>query len=160
MGYTHYYPLSDDLDHDEFEEYKADVAALAANSDVKLGRLELYPDPDNRQRQPFEYERPEAVYLNGFGEQSHETFAVPRDRNREEMAGKIGDEGEEFVFCKTARKPYDEIVCAALIELERRFPDAVDVRSDGYFDNDLWLEGIELYIDTFPDRELPSKFDV
>jgi hypothetical protein len=68
------------------------------------------------------------ICFNGKGEASHETFMISR--------GKI-----EFEFCKTAQKPYDIVVCAALIILNHHIPTLI-VSSDG--DGEDWKEAIEL----------------
>ena len=51
---------------------------------------------------------------------SHETFNIQR---------KV--ETREFEFCKTARKPYDLMVCICLILLKWHFKDKVSISSDG-----------------------------
>jgi len=51
---------------------------------------------------------------------SHETFNIQR---------KV--ETREFEFCKTARKPYDLMVCICLILLKWYFKDKVSISSDG-----------------------------
>lgn len=71
------------------------------------------------------------VKLNGKGELSHEDFAL-----REHFTQNDGG------FCKTARKPYDVVVVAALALLKHRLGDAISVSSDGYAEN--WEAGVKL----------------
>jgi hypothetical protein len=67
----------------------------------------------------------------------HETFAVHRTAH-ERNHGK----GEPvFACCKTARKPYDLMVCACLILLKHHFGKQVEVCSDG--DEDDWAEAFK-----------------
>ena len=69
------------------------------------------------------------IGFNGKGEDdSHETFLIKR-----------GQDG--FQFCKTAQKPYDIVVCAALIILRHRIR-TFRVSSDGGPDD--WADAIKL----------------
>jgi len=52
------------------------------------------------------------------GEPAHETFYV---------------EPYENGFCKTARKPYDLVVCKALLLMKYHLKDLVDISSDGFW---------------------------
>jgi len=57
-----------------------------------------------------------------------------------------------FDFCKTARKPYDAVVCAVLIRAKVIYGDLVEIRSDGDWDGggwDEWQEGRKLYETVF-----------
>ena len=58
----------------------------------------------------------EMIRFNGIGDDGHETFLFTND-------------AEEFAFCKTARKPYDVVVCECLIVLNH-FTN-VEISSDG-----------------------------
>jgi hypothetical protein len=63
------------------------------------------------------------IRFNGVGEMSHETFSIYR---------KPKPEQREFDFCKTARKPYDLMVCATLSLYWHFFKDeGVKIDSDG-----------------------------
>lgn len=52
-----------------------------------------------------------------MGEDSHETFSLTR-------------EAQDFEFCKTAQKPYDEVVVAVMTEARDINP-SFNPRSDG-----------------------------
>lgn len=69
------------------------------------------------------------------GDCSHESFWFPRVMDPRDCDG----EERPFQFCKTAYKPYDVLVTAALIAAKHRFGDAVSVSSDGG-DKD-WFDG-------------------
>ena len=68
---------------------------------------------------------PRRVRFNGVGDDGREMFLIRRDR-----AG-FGN------FRKTARKPYDAVVCACLIAFVRHFGRHVTVVSDGFNGPDL-----------------------
>jgi len=74
------------------------------------------------------------VDFNGVGENAHEPFVFP------------GENG--FNFCKTAAKPYDEVVTACLLVARDHFPSPVlSISSDGSWDD--WVEGAKLYASVF-----------
>lgn len=84
--------------------------------------------------------------FNGIGDNSHETFVMQQDLNPEQWeidrAGE--DNGLFFEFCKTARKPYDVMVCAALIIAKKRFGKYIKIASDGSDEPDMWQEAKEI----------------
>lgn len=77
------------------------------------------------------------VSLNG--DPDHETFRIARVYDGRPHGE---PDGLEFEFCKTAQKPYDVVVTAALIALKARFGDGVRVSSDGDYTD--WEPGIVL----------------
>ena len=64
------------------------------------------------------------------GDCSHETFYFPR-LLRDIPAWQEPEEGLYFSFCKTAYKPYDTTVTAALIILKNYLGDEIQILSDG-----------------------------
>ena len=64
------------------------------------------------------------VKINGSREYSHEDFVLREHYNQNR-------ESCYFGFCKTAEKPYDVVITAALSILKYRLGDLVDVSSDG-----------------------------
>ena len=119
MGYTHYWTL----EYQSLREIEDWVTFYAgANEIIKTaidGGLELDLNP-----------KVEGVFLNGVGDDAHETLAVSR-----EYPG--------WNCCKTAEKPYDTVVTAILIWLKKVFGDLVLVKSDGTWDD--WQSGAVLY---------------
>jgi hypothetical protein len=79
------------------------------------------------------------VWFNGDAKKGldHETFGI-----RWFPSG-----GEERGFCKTARKPYDLLVCFSLLAFKHAFdnPDIFTFSSDG--DNSEWETARNLYMD-------------
>lgn len=71
------------------------------------------------------------ICFNGRGDaDSHETFVINRLRDDDN-------------FCKTARKPYDIMVCATLMIVRHYIPD-FKVSSDGDKDEHEWQAAIAL----------------
>lgn len=70
----------------------------------------------------------------------HETFIFERKEKR-----------SSFGFCKTARKPYDLMVCACLILAKYYFGDMVKVSSDG--DENDWKPAFDFVMRTLPAGE-------
>jgi hypothetical protein len=68
------------------------------------------------------------IRFNGADEMGHETFMIGQD---------FDPNGETFHFCKTARKPYDYVVCAVLILLNHYSPGSYKISSDGEPDD--WI---------------------
>lgn len=77
------------------------------------------------------------VWFNGDEKKGldHETF----DIKWYPSGGEVND------FCKTARKPYDLLVCVSLLAFKKTFdnPDVFTISSDG--DNSDWVVAKDLY---------------
>lgn len=132
MGYTHYWKTNnlEELDAAEFKALAEDCITIATASYVELaGPMAEGPTEFTADR----------IAFNGVGrDEGHESFVISRDNVK------------SLDFCKTARKPYDEVVTACLIALAHRFP-RFDVTSDGYFDEG--QGGRALYERCFPRRD-------
>ena len=90
MGYTHYWEPTTSTEEKTWERFTRIVGQIKDKAGVEL--------EDNSEG--------ECVFLNGVGEDAHETFAV-------------GRETTGFNFCKTARKPYDAVVVGCLEAAKR-----------------------------------------
>lgn len=79
------------------------------------------------------------IWFNGDRSQNldHETFSI--HWNRPNYHGKWND------FCKTARKPYDLVVCFTLLTFADIFPEAFTYSSDGNMEDEEWQRAVELY---------------
>jgi len=146
MGYTHYWrpKKADDKTWNEF-------VAVCKKLHKKL--------PDS------------IVIADGFGEGSP-TFGgilnkdIPRlnsptiDFNGSEARGeayetfRIIQNDDEWQFCKTARKPYDLLVCACLIAAKEIL--GYEVTSDG--DREDWEEAITFYTKVTGKNIIPAMF--
>jgi hypothetical protein len=79
------------------------------------------------------------IWFNGDISQSldHETFGI--HWSRPNVLGQWRD------FCKTARKPYDLVVCFSLLIFAETFPEAFEFSSDGNIEDEEWQRAVELY---------------
>lgn len=122
MGYTHYWTQQRPPTPEEWAKFITDCAALFAATSVPIAE-----EWDAPGLPPLAL--PELVRFNGLGEDGgHETFY-------------LGPAEPGFTFCKTAHKPYDTVVCAALIALERAAPGAYSISSDG--EPGEWKQGLD-----------------
>ncbi len=62
------------------------------------------------------------IKFNGINDDGHETFYFD--------SSEVG-----FNFCKTARKPYDIVVCKVLLLLHAFYGRSIDITSDGFKNN-------------------------
>jgi len=83
---------------------------------------------------------------------SGETFRIDRQFEPEEW-DEPDERGWYFECCKTRQQPYDLAVTASLIRLAHRFPEGVEVGSDGGPDE--WQPAVDLCREVFGQAELP-----
>lgn len=133
MGYTHYWYLNQKGDEEKYQRALKDIRKI-----IHVRRTSL-ADGMGEGKPVYEKE----ISINGKGDQSHETFFLPPDlANSQVHVSGIGQEGNFcFNFCKTAYKPYDEIVTACLSILFMHLGKDVRVSSDG--DASDWERGIK-----------------
>lgn len=169
MGYTHYWHRPETLDPQRFSRFREDMARLLAalprHTDTAGG---YYRDADLIVHGPDGHGDPvatdELVSFNGHAplagdsdtdDLSHETFHIPRVIEPQDWQRPDGH-GRYFDFCKTARKPYDLAVTAALIALQHHFPTPeVEISSDGTAED--WQQGLALCRAVLGYGELPSQ---
>ena len=121
MGYTHYFTQVETTEGDDRSYLKFAIDAMLITLTAEKRGLNLDWHINENE-----------VSINGIGEDSHETFIFTREANL------------NFNFCKTARKPYDDVVTACLIALGRAYGEKVDIGSDGDWDGE-WVAGRALY---------------
>ncbi len=132
MGYTHYW--TDDGASDTLPAEAVTLIKQITDRAYQQGLIQReHDDP----RPPLA--TAQAVRFNGVGEEGHETFQFAT-ANR----GAYG-------FCKTARKPYDDVVMRVLLILGY-YRDGLVIRSDGAFDQE-WAEAL-----TWFNREVGHAF--
>lgn len=112
MGYTHYFEQEGPSPTDEqWEVICSEVRELfakhAAIICVEFNRPEDPPELSSRR-----------IAFNGKGTAGHETFILRRQQ-------------KGFDFCKTERKPYDEVVIEVLKIVRRHCPRWLRLASDG-----------------------------
>lgn len=139
MGYTHYWDV-----HEEPEEAFGRLAMdakiifeAAAERGIKLAN-----------GMGAEGSEPEigegAIVFNGEEPNDYETFYFSQSQRG-------------FQFCKTARNPYDPIVCAVLIRAKVHYGDGIKVSSDGVWDaNDEWQPAAKLVTELFGEANDPT----
>lgn len=123
MGYSHYLYQTRDFTITEWssiliETNKILVAAEAAGIEICGGDGAGQPEVNDSQ-----------IVLNGYDEESHETFVL--DRFKPENPSYRKDDPEYFSFCKTARKPYDRVVVSIMVAAKAIASDALTISSDG-----------------------------
>jgi len=123
MGYTHYFGILKSPTPEQWEPIRKAVRKIFDNK--ALGSLIRFES--NSTEPPLADE--DVIRFNGIEDEGHETFYLPRE-----------DEG--FQFCKTARKPYDDIVTACLIIVNHFAPSCYDIGSDG--DPENWEVGQQI----------------
>ncbi|MEM8783466.1 MAG: hypothetical protein AAGE65_11505 [Planctomycetota bacterium] len=163
MGYTHYWYRAAELDPATFRRWSRDVWRLAqalppttetAGGFYRDRRLTLH-GADGLGEPRF---TASCVAFNGrcggrssVDELGHEAFYLPRVFHPEPYQTP-DPRGRYFAFCKTARKPYDLLVTAALVALKHHFPE-VQVLSDGHAED--WSAGLRLTRDVLGNGVLP-----
>ena len=146
MGYTHYWTIHDITKPPMTSEIAQDIQKIILASDVPIGdgcgAWDSKPVLE-----------PDQVVLNGIDDDSHDTLWYPPvfEGRRKLPPFSLGRD-----FCKTAQKPYDVVVCAALVAIKHHQGDNVEIHSDGKFDDE-WQPAYQLYRKA-TGRELPPEF--
>ncbi len=136
MGYTHYMTLNRSGPQEKWTEAVMAAAQIIDASPVPLG------DGHGEGDRPLV--RDDGIFTNGIGEGRHETLVVPTV-----LAALTQDnytdayQSEHFLFCKTARKPYDVVVTAVYATLAHiGGQECVTIGSDGEASD--WVAGCAL----------------
>jgi hypothetical protein len=122
MGYTHYYEITRDIPENSWMTFLGLCRKICDARRNDICWESNYPT------EPPEL-TPATIRFNGRGDNSHETFLLDRY-------------SRGFTFCKTARKPYDDVVTAILLAAHYCFGDDIEISSDGYADE--WGPGQNL----------------
>jgi hypothetical protein len=73
-----------------------------------------------------------AIHFNGKGNEGHETFVLVRDpEDPAHGMRKFDGEKDWFSFCKTACKPYGDVLVTILHEADKLFPGVIKLSMDG-----------------------------
>ena len=112
MGYTHY-TRADNWDRQD--ELGFEKALPIVRKILKRYKDLVQFECDNPKRPVVSKKQ---IRFNGIGEDGHETFM-------------LSNSSFEFNFCKTARKPYDVVVCEVLLVLNAFCPH-LSISSDGF----------------------------
>ena len=75
-------------------------------------------------------------------------FRYPPDQSENESAS--------YGYCNTDMMPYDQLVAATMLVIKHHLGDDVAVKSDGDHRSGTWSAAVNLYLRTFPDRDVPD----
>ena len=174
MGYTHYWKFNLDYEINS-EKWKEIVDDFNKILDVEIdipSRPTVHPYYDGTGGmtslrnilEPYSNQKleitDEEIRFNGReeGDRGHETFSLQRkaDKRLEDYASRL-DRKYIFDFCKTARKPYDIVVCCLLVILKHRLGNMIEISSDGkdwtndegkYYEIDgAWSDAIKICVE-------------
>lgn len=141
MGYTHYFETKNDMNQKRWNEVFIPgvkrIIACAEKKGIKLcgplGEFNTVPEYTNNR-----------ITFNGDENEAHETMSIERKRN-------------DFYFCKTAQKPYDEVVVAVILFTAIVFPSAFSWSSDGDSENGDFDTGRALPYKVFDTDDMISE---
>jgi len=138
MGYTHYFSHKKDITQDAWEKITRDfellLSALPEHSESAGGgcRDEPLKIASWQKEAPIIDWDDETIAFNGAPEEmSHETMYLGRSKQTTALELELSEKDKIFIFCKTARKPYDLLVCGLLILVNHYAPNAYEIDSDG-----------------------------
>lgn len=101
MGFTRYWEF-ERLDSEKFKDFSSICQLLIDRMDISLEDVTVNGTQ---------------VRFNGVDEDGHETFNFSLNKGG-------------FNFCKTATKPYDDVVCGCLYVAKLVFGDSIKVNQD------------------------------
>ena len=119
MGYTHYWEFKDNIAPKDFKDGEnkfARAAELIRKAYNKVTEMGIEIADGMGEGEPTISDR--EVYFNGKGDESCETFGIQANDGK-------------WNFCKTARRPYDLLVCVSLLAFKEAFGDDFSYKSDG-----------------------------
>lgn len=137
MGYSHYWSHDENLDRRKLFAAMEDVQKIVEAAQVKgIGLAGPHGDGEPMVS--------EGIALNGVAEEGHESFVFPNNPSDPFITK---SNGRLWAFCKTARKPYDLVVCAILLVLKHHLGKQIRIASDGDRTEDEWLPAERLVKD-------------
>ncbi len=132
MGYTHYWYRQPEVSEDKMRDIIKDIQKVVPHYDSLLGDKDIHT---------------EGIFLNGRGDEAHETFYFPRvvEVPKHQMQEQFYiRKGQTFAFCKTACKPYDIAVTTSLLIIKHHLGEEISVSSDGEIGN--WESAIDIVV--------------
>ena len=135
MGYTHYWELNPN-------GKKKDLSGcLGKIKEVILQHADIIQYEEDKAKLPLVSNK--LIRFNGIGNDGHETFYFEYPPKKK-VSYSVDDDGFIFAFCKTARKPYDIVVCKCLLILKEYLKEDMKLSSDGDWNcEDEWKPAIE-----------------
>ena len=137
MGYTHYYRQQRDYTEQEWDRLIEATKKIFAYCEQNGIILENDSPLSERGIAPIADEN--MIWFNGQESSglSHESFVLSQTK------------GDDFSFCKTAQKPYDNAVCMVLLSSHSIAPEVLEISSDGEFEE--WKPIIDDWENLFND---------
>lgn len=148
MGYTHYFTQHRDFSATEWLKLTNAVRAVIKDLPASVGVFDAdgsgEPTVDGVQ-----------IAFNGDAsvDEAHESMVV--HRYMEDARWRDGT-GPVFQFCKTARKPYDTLVCAVLLLAIEIAPNVYELDSDGDMRGPEWQPARDLLAGVSVESDSPD----
>lgn len=122
MGYTHYWSFKSSHGNTDKVEKQYQLAIKQCNKIIK-GYNRQFEKGDDKRLSGYSAHASKysGIHFNGVKDNGHEDFCLRAHYNQNDPRN----------FCKTARKPYDEVVVACLVILKHYLKDYIEVGSDG-----------------------------
>ncbi len=111
MGYTHYYKNKRAFTDSEWDQFTKKVKKMLAETSIPVANNYGEEGTDPLITEDY-------VAFNGVEDDGHETAYMPKD-------------GASFEFCKTAHKPYDELVVQMYKIAKKILGSGITLSSDG-----------------------------
>lgn len=164
MDYTHYFTRPVRIDKRTYEQIRTAVNRMVDLLPVKRREGTYRGTPlvlrHGNGEDPLDLSQ--EIIFNGDGrteDLDHEDFYFPRVVPRELVyRGAKTPRGYTFMCCKTARKPYDLAVCAALIIIKHYLGDRFCYSSDGKPTEESWPAARRL-ASMVLGQEVPVQFE-
>lgn len=141
MGFTHYFKQNKPVSTEQWQAFKKDAQVVINHAQNDLEIVLMSNDSNGVMLND------ESVNLNGDEryDLDHEPFYLAKDYR-------------EFNFCKTARKPYDLVVCSLLLLAHEHMPNHYNIGSDGNFED--WQDAMGMNAKLFGHGfKLPESVD-
>ena len=141
--YTHHWWIKD--------QYSPKTPAIAEDAQALANTWgkPLHRSKDEPEAEPVF--SPTEIRFNA-PEDGCDDFRYPPDPRENEEAGQPAGYG----CCNTDMMPYDQLVAATMLIIKYHLGDDVVVKSDGEHRSSTWSAAMNLYLRTFPDRDVPS----
>ena len=133
------------------DQYSPNTPAIAEDAQALANTWgkALHRSADEPETEPIF--SPDEIRFNAT-EDGCDDFRYPPDRNENEQAGQPAGYG----CCNTDMMPYDQLVAATMLIIKYHLSDDVVVKSDGEHRSSTWSAAMNLYLRTFPDRDVPN----
>ncbi len=129
MGYTHYWRPQKSFTDEQWGKIKAAFRCLLKVAESEGIEIVGW---DGEKESEIICDQ-EKIAFNGLDDDSHESFVIEKIVR------------SDFEFCKTAHKPYDEVVTGMLLIVNDIAPGVLEISSDGDMDGENWDQGRKIF---------------